>query len=167
MQVILKEDVPNLGRTGDVVNVRDGYGRNFLLPKKKAILAAPNNLKQLEHQKKVVAALQLKAKRNAEELSTKLADLSLTISRDAGDEDKLFGSVTTKDISEALRGTFAGGDYRPVVDYLLRVRMRAARRRTDARLEKLKLTTITACNRQSLPRLRFQVESFRLPLLLS
>ncbi len=104
MQVILKEDVANLGKAGDVVSIRDGYGRNFLLPQKKAILAAPNNLKQLEHQKKVVAALQLKAKKNAEGLSTKLADLSLTISRDAGEEDKLFGSVTTKDISEALRG---------------------------------------------------------------
>ncbi len=104
MQVILKEDVANLGKTGDVVNVKDGYGRNFLLPKKKAILAAPNNIKQLEHQKKVVEALQLKRKKQAEALSEKLAGLSLTIQRDAGEEDKLFGSVTTKDISEALRG---------------------------------------------------------------
>ena len=103
MQVILKEDIQSLGKAGDIVNVREGYGRNYLLPKKKAILAAPNNLKQLEHQKKIVEALQLKRKRTAEELSKKLAALSLTISRDAGDEDKLFGSVTTKDISEALR----------------------------------------------------------------
>ncbi len=103
MQVILKEDVPNLGKAGDVVNVRDGYGRNFLLPRKKAIMAAPNNLRQLEHQKKVVAALQLKRRRTAEELSQKIAGISLTIPRDAGEEDKLFGSVTTKDISEALR----------------------------------------------------------------
>jgi len=104
MQLILKEDVPNLGKAGDVVDVRDGYGRNFLLPRKKAIKAAPNNLRQLEHQKKVVSALQLKRRRTAEELAQKIADLSLTISRDAGEEDKLFGSVTTKDIAEALRG---------------------------------------------------------------
>ena len=104
MQVILKEDVSNLGKAGDVVNVRDGYGRNFLLPKKKAILAAPNNLKQLEHQKKVVAALQMKRKKGAEEMAGKIESLSLTIPRDAGEEDKLFGSVTTKDICEALRG---------------------------------------------------------------
>ncbi len=103
MQVILKEDVQSLGKAGDVVNVSEGYGRNYLLPEKKAILAAPNNLKQLEHQKRIVEALQLKRKRTAEELSQKLASLSLTISRDAGEEDKLFGSVTTKDISEALK----------------------------------------------------------------
>jgi large subunit ribosomal protein L9 len=103
MQLILKEDIPSLGKAGDVVNVRDGYGRNFLLPKKKAILAAPNNLRQLEHQKKIVEALKLKQKKKAEELCEKLATLSITISRDAGEEDKLFGSVTTKDISEALR----------------------------------------------------------------
>ena len=104
MQLILKEDISNLGKTGDVVDVREGYGRNYLLPKKKAILAAPNNIKQLEHQKKVVGALQQKRKKGAEELAGKIADLSLTISRDAGEEDKLFGSVTTKDICEALRG---------------------------------------------------------------
>lgn len=104
MQVILKEDVPNLGKTGDVVSVREGFGRNYLLPKKKAIMAAPNNLKQLEHQKKVIAALQLKRRKTAEEMAEKIAGLSLTVSRDAGEEDKLFGSVTTKDISEALRG---------------------------------------------------------------
>ncbi|MFH1830742.1 MAG: 50S ribosomal protein L9 [Pseudomonadota bacterium] len=103
MQLILKEDVQSLGKAGDVVTVREGYGRNYLLPKKKAIVAAPNNLKQLEHQKKIVAALQLKRKRTAEELAQKIGALSLTISRDAGEEDKLFGSVTTKDISEALR----------------------------------------------------------------
>ena len=104
MQVILKEDILNLGKAGDVVTVREGYGRNFLLPRKKAIKAAPNSLKELEHQKKVVTALQLKRKKEAEGIATKVAKLSLTISREAGEEDKLFGSVTTKDIADALRG---------------------------------------------------------------
>lgn len=103
MQVILQEDMPNLGRAGEVVDVREGYGRNFLLPRKKAVLADPKNLKQLEHQKKVVASKQQKAKHGAEELAAKLKDMSITIARDAGEEDKLFGSVTVKDIADALR----------------------------------------------------------------
>jgi large subunit ribosomal protein L9 len=103
MQVILKEDILNLGKAGDVVSVREGYGRNFLLPKKKAIKAESNNLKQLEHQKKLVAALQQKRKKEAEVLAGKIAALSITIGREAGEEDKLFGSITTKDVCEALR----------------------------------------------------------------
>lgn len=103
MQVILQEDMPNLGRAGEVVDVREGYGRNFLLPRKKAVLADPKNLKQLEHQKRVVGAKQQKAKRGAEEIAAKLKDLSVTIARDTGEEDKLFGSVTAKDIADALR----------------------------------------------------------------
>lgn len=104
MQVILQEDVPNLGRAGDIVKVRDGYGRNFLLPKDKAIVADPKNVKQLEHNKKLVASKQSKMKGDAEKLAEKLKELSITISREAGEEDKIFGSVTTKDIADALRG---------------------------------------------------------------
>jgi large subunit ribosomal protein L9 len=103
MQVILQEDVPNLGKAGEVVSVREGYGRNFLLPKQKAVVAEPGNLRALEHQKKVVAARQLKLKKESEELAKKLAAVSLTIGREAGEEDKLFGSVTSKDIIDALR----------------------------------------------------------------
>lgn len=103
MQVILQEDVASLGKAGDVVNVREGYGRNFLLPQKKAVPADPKNLKQLDHQKRVVAAGQLKMKKRAEELAEKLKAVSITIGREAGEEDKLFGSVTVKDIADALR----------------------------------------------------------------
>ena len=103
MQLILQEDIGTLGRAGDIVNVRDGYGRNFLLPKKKAVLADPKNVKELEHQKRAVASKQIKAKKAAEELAAKFSSVSLTIARDAGEEDKLFGSVTVKDIAEALR----------------------------------------------------------------
>jgi large subunit ribosomal protein L9 len=103
MQVILQEDVHKVGKAGDVVQVRDGYGRNFLLPQKKAVLANPKNLRQLEHQKRVVMAKQQKIRRKAEDLAAKLRDISLTISREVGEEDRLFGSVTTKDISDALR----------------------------------------------------------------
>lgn len=103
MQVILQMDVPNLGRAGDIVNVRDGFGRNFLLPQKKAVIAAPGNVKELEHQKRVVSAKVQKMKKGAEELGVKLAALSLTIAREAAEEEKIFGSVTNKDISDALR----------------------------------------------------------------
>ena len=103
MQVILQEDIAKLGKAGDVVNVREGFGRNYLLPQKKAVVADPKNIRQLEHQKRVVAAKQAKVRGAAEELAAKLANVSLTISREAGEEDKIFGSVTVKDIHEALR----------------------------------------------------------------
>jgi len=103
MQVILQVDVSSLGKAGEVVDVREGYGRNFLIPQKKAILADPKNLKMLEHQKRVVSAKQLKLKRLAQELLEKLSNTSITIARDAGEDDKLFGSVTTKDIADTLR----------------------------------------------------------------
>ena len=103
MQVILQVDVPPLGKAGDVVNVKEGYGRNFLLPQKKAVLADPKNLKMLEHQKKVVLAKQMKLKKSAEDLSEKISNMQVTIARETAEEDKLFGSVTTKDIADALR----------------------------------------------------------------
>jgi len=103
MQVILTVDIQSLGRAGEIVDVREGYGRNFLLPQKKAVLADPKNLKMMEHQKRVVASKQEKIKRQAKELLDKLASTSVTISREAGEDDKLFGSVTTKDIADSLR----------------------------------------------------------------
>jgi large subunit ribosomal protein L9 len=103
MQVILQEDVRNLGKAGDVVNVKEGFGRNFLLPRKKAVLADPSNIRQLEHHKRVVASRQQKVKQEAEKLSERLRNVSITIARESGEEDKLFGSVTTKDIADALR----------------------------------------------------------------
>lgn len=103
MQIILTVDVPSLGRAGEIVDVKEGYGRNYLLPQKKAVLADPKNIKLLEHQRSVVASKQAKLKRHAEELLGKLSNTSITIAREAGEDDKLFGSVTTKDIAESLR----------------------------------------------------------------
>jgi len=103
MQLILQQDVPNVGKAGDVVNVKDGYGRNYLLPKQMAVVADTGNIKQMEHHKRVVASKLAKQKGAADELAQKLGQVSITISRESGDEDKLFGSVTNKDIAEALR----------------------------------------------------------------
>lgn len=103
MQVILQENIPLLGSAGEVVTVKDGYGRNYLLPRGKAVLADPKNLRMLEHQKRVVAAKQMKCKKEAEDLARKLGELSITIGREASEAEKIFGSVTTKDLADALR----------------------------------------------------------------
>ncbi|MCC7345575.1 MAG: 50S ribosomal protein L9 [Deltaproteobacteria bacterium] len=103
MQVILREDIPTLGKAGEVVKVRDGYGRNYLLPRKKAVLADAKNLKAVESQKKQIEAQRAKDRQKADEAAAKLATLELTIARDVGSNDRLFGSVTKVEISAALR----------------------------------------------------------------
>lgn len=103
MEVILHENVPNLGEVGDIVTVKDGYARNYLIPRRMAVKADPSRVKELEHQKRVVAVKQTRMKAKAEEFAGKLSALSITIAKEAGEEDKLFGAVTTMDISNALR----------------------------------------------------------------
>jgi large subunit ribosomal protein L9 len=102
MQIILREDIPSLGRAGDVVKVSEGYGRNFLLPRKKAVIATPGSLKKLEEDKKIIEAKREKAKQEAEALAQRIAALALTLEKQAGEEDKIFGSVSTRDIAAAL-----------------------------------------------------------------
>lgn len=103
LQVILSEDVPNLGRPGDVVRVRAGYARNYLLPRRLAVEANPKNLREFEHQK-AHAMLRREANKGlALKLKERLEALTLTISANAGEEGKLFGSVTNIDIERALR----------------------------------------------------------------
>ena len=103
MEVILQMDIPKLGVAGDIVKVKNGYGRNYLLPKNLAMMANPKNIKQLEHQKRMIAAQEDKRKKSAEEVSAAMSGKSVTIARTAGEEDRIFGSVTARDISEALR----------------------------------------------------------------
>ena len=102
MQLILKEDVHNLGKSGELVTVKDGYGRNFLLPQGKAVAATKKNVAQLEHEKKLIAARNAKLAKDAQSIADKLAAIEVTIQRQAGAEDKLFGSVTARDVEEAL-----------------------------------------------------------------
>lgn len=102
MKVILREDVENLGKSGDLVTVKDGFGRNYLLPRKLAVLASEQNIRQLEHEKAVISARQAKLKGAAEDLAKKVGNLQVTIRRKVGEQDKLYGSVTALDIAEAL-----------------------------------------------------------------
>ncbi|HSM00723.1 MAG TPA: 50S ribosomal protein L9 [Candidatus Limnocylindria bacterium] len=102
MKVILREDIENLGRAGDIVKVADGYGRNYLIPKRLAVQADLRNVRALEHDRRVIEARAKKTRSSAEELGSKLSALSLTIPAKAGEEGKLFGAVTSRDIAGAL-----------------------------------------------------------------
>lgn len=102
MKVILREDVDKLGRMGDLVNVADGYARNFLLPRNMAALATTKNIKSLEHEKRVIADRVKKEKMAAEEEAKEISAVSVSIPVQVGEEGKLFGSVTSKDIADAI-----------------------------------------------------------------
>jgi large subunit ribosomal protein L9 len=102
MKVILLEDVESLGDSGELVDVKPGYGRNFLLPRRLAVLANPKNLRQLEHQKAESAARQAKTKAAALELAKKVEAVTVKLARKVGEQDKLFGSVTALDVAEGL-----------------------------------------------------------------
>ena len=104
MKLILREDVDNLGKSGELVTVRNGYGRNFLLPRGMAVLANEKNLKHLEHERQVISAKQAKLKAGAMEIAGKIVQAKVQIKRKVGEQDKLFGSVTTLDIADALQG---------------------------------------------------------------
>ena len=103
MEVILKEDIANVGKIGEVVRVRDGYARNYLLPRGLVLLANKKNLKTFEHQKKLVADQKQKITRQAKSVGEAVSAVSLIIRMRAGEEGKLFGSVTNIQIEKALK----------------------------------------------------------------
>lgn len=103
MKLILVQNVDNLGKAGDVVTVKEGYARNFLLPNNKARPATPGNMRIVEERRKKEAAEEEKKAEAARALANRLSNLSLTISVEAGEEDKLFGSVTSDMISDKLK----------------------------------------------------------------
>ncbi len=106
MKVILLSDVQGSGKTGDIVNVSDGYARNMLLPRNLAIEATPQNIKQLEKKKAQIEAKRAEDKAAAEELKKRLEELTITIGTKAGENGKVFGSITSKDIVDALKSQF-------------------------------------------------------------
>lgn len=115
MQVILREDIEKLGKIGDLVKVADGFARNYLVPKKKAIEATPKNLRAMEHAKKMVADRLRKLKKEAAADADRIKGIAVTIKAKAGEENKLFGSVTSMDIAEAVRAQGVAIDKRKIV----------------------------------------------------
>jgi len=103
MKVILKDDVKNMGNMGQIIEVADGYARNYLVPRGLAVEANTKNIKSLEHQKRVIQEKVKKIRNEAQELSNKITTMSIVIKAKAGEEGKLFGSVTTMDIAESLK----------------------------------------------------------------
>jgi large subunit ribosomal protein L9 len=103
MKVILKEDVKNIGNMGQILDVADGFARNYLVPRGLAMEANVKNIKSLEHVKRVVQEKAKKVKGQAQDLSTRIANITVVIKAKAGEEGKLFGSVTTMDIAEQLK----------------------------------------------------------------
>lgn len=102
MRVILNQEVPNLGDAGDIVNVSPGYGRNYLIPRGLAMVASEGSVKQAEHAKGVAESIRRKKLNEASALGEKLANAAVSIRRETGDDERLFGSVTNRDIAEAL-----------------------------------------------------------------
>ena len=103
MKLLLKEDVDGLGFCGDEVEVKDGYGRNFLIPKGKALLATPNNLKAFNHQKRIVQSKVKKVTEIAQGVADEISRVSIQIKKKIGDGGKMFGSVTAQEISDLLK----------------------------------------------------------------
>ena len=103
MQVILREDMDNLGKSGEVVTVKSGYGRYYLIPQGLAVLATAQDVARVAHEKRVIAARNAKLMKDVQAAADRLNNVSVSISAQVGEEDKLYGSVTSRDIAEALR----------------------------------------------------------------
>ena len=114
MEVILREHVDNLGRRGDVVKVADGYARNFLLPRKLALPVTEENRKRIDRERKVVEAREAEEKQAAEAIAVRITGLDLPFERRVGENDTLYGSVTSADVAEALQAQGFDVDKRKV-----------------------------------------------------
>lgn len=115
MKIILKETLENLGTVGDVVSVRDGYGRNYLIPRGLAILADPRKVSEIEHQKRALEKKRLREMAKAEEVARALEGVRLVFRRKTSDQEQLFGSVTPLDIEEQLQAKGFGVSRKQIV----------------------------------------------------
>lgn len=114
MQVILTKDVANLGKAGELVNVKPGFGRNYLVPNGLAVSATAENVHRLEHEKRVIAKRVAKAQAAASSTAEKINVITLQFDRAVGDDDKMFGSVTTRDLAEKLQKAGVDIDHRAI-----------------------------------------------------
>jgi large subunit ribosomal protein L9 len=115
MQVILTQDVPNLGKAGELVNVRPGYGRNYLVPRGMAVSATAANVHRLEHDKRVIARKVAKERASADAQAERINVVTLQFDRSVGEDDKMFGSVTSRDLVEQLKKAGVDLDHRQIV----------------------------------------------------
>jgi large subunit ribosomal protein L9 len=115
MKIILREDVPSLGGKGTVVNVANGYGRNYLIPKGFAYLATPGNMNRYEEEKQFFDARSIKDKEEAQGLASRLTNISCTIAKKVGENEVLYGSVTNADIAAVLKEEGFNVDKRKIV----------------------------------------------------
>lgn len=115
MELILMEDIPSLGNAGDLVKVSDGYARNYLLPRKKAIRATTVSLQAVEQKRHSLEHKQDKLEQEAQELAEKIEEISCTVAKPAGEEGKLFGAVTAADIQDALHEQGVSVDRKKIV----------------------------------------------------
>jgi large subunit ribosomal protein L9 len=114
MQIILTQDVPNLGSAGDLVTVRPGYGRNYLVPRGLAVTATVHNKNQLEHERRAIEKRVVKERAAATDLATRLNGMTLQFERRVGEDEKLFGSVSNRDIAEQLKRAGIELDHRVI-----------------------------------------------------
>jgi len=115
MKVILKEDVKNIGSMGQIVDVADGFARNYLVPRGLAAEANVKNIRSLEHEKTIIQEKAKKIKNQAQVLSDKVSNLTIIIKARAGEEGKLFGAVTTMDIAEQMKNEGVDIDKKKIV----------------------------------------------------
>ena len=112
MQIILTQDVENLGKAGELVSVRPGYGRNYLVPRGFAVTATVRNKNRLDHEKAVIERRVTKERATANDLATRINGMTLQFERQVGEDEKLFGSVTSRDIAEQLKKANVDLDHR-------------------------------------------------------
>lgn len=115
MKVILQQDVDNLGEMGQIVRVKDGFGRNYLIPRGFAVLADERNVNKLQHQQRIAQANAAKEMAAAQAVADKISETQVSITREAGEDDKLFGAVTNRDIAEVLAANGIEVDRRKIV----------------------------------------------------
>lgn len=114
MQIILTQDVANLGKAGELVTVRPGYGRNYLVPRGLAVTATLHNKNQLEHERRAIERKVAKERASATEIATRLNGMTLQFERRVGDDEKLFGSVSNRDIADQLKRAGIELDHRVI-----------------------------------------------------